>query len=506
MAHIFLLGYQSFALHGRRAVEFLNLISAVCQRWRNVALNTALLWTSISYGPKHTMPMVRPDRTLDRISAHLERSQNAFLHLLFVPASWDDCFDFDEIILQVIIPHIQRCRTIRMIYLIEDESAKAQLLPLPGPMFHLKELYITGLTYDAEAIGNVLVVDQTNRSSLSILHISHQGIFDTSNLCSHTISDLLVGGIARLNTPLEQSRLWTLSANSLTSLFSSLGFYKEDDQPVIHLPNLQLLGTTGNAILGAPLIICCPNLQQLVIGRPRRDQVATPIWDSPLPDRYFPWPRLHTLTTNADYDYPELSATLTALPTLTTIICVESGEGDLGRNVAEFLAYHSDVTPKLQTLIMEPPEFDVPSDDVGGAIRGIIVKLIKRRPLVNVICHRYRRDRHPVLVRDEMDYLQARYPNGFTVIDSPPTTLRHLYVVDPDVQEEEDVARGWGAEDSNDMEGWEKRQGEGEEEMEEEEEFDHWDDYQPDSDHDDSDQDQDSEEEDPESFAPHNWF
>lgn len=433
MAHVFLLGLGFFALHSDRAISYLLSISRVSRQWRNISLHTPTLWTSVNYSrdcfSTDTHALVKA--VCARIITFLIRSKDADLHLLLV--LFGESYGSDNVVLELIQPHLHRCRTIRLLYspYPYDGDALGRLLPLPGPMLRLKELYLGGASYPMR------VVEETNRSPLVTLHLYHQGVFDTSSISSTSISNLVLESTRTVLT--QAPSLWTLSGDSLTSLVIPLGVYRGYHGPLIHLPNLHLLGTTVDAIRHLPQMIDCVNLQDLILLNMGFAPETDPSILSSSILGGLPWSKLSTLTCEAAYG--SYLPILTALPTITSITCVEYSYGGLhlGHSLGKLLVSEPEVVPSLETLTMEPPDWDDLGPD-GEEVENALLKLLdsfsKTRPLLKVRCHRHRADRAPVLVRRELAKASELYPEGFAVIDSPPATLGHLQSITWELEEE----------------------------------------------------------------------
>ena len=147
-AHIFFLGHRDYALHDSSAVAFLTTITSTCKYWRDFGLSLSCLWTSIVYdGWTHAPNTNRMDVTLAKTEAFLKRSRNASIDLHLVHIRYENI----EPLIRLVLPHLQRCRTIRIQSLTgrieRHEGVLHGLLPLPGPMLRLKELQISFLPY-----------------------------------------------------------------------------------------------------------------------------------------------------------------------------------------------------------------------------------------------------------------------------------------------------------------------------------------------------------------------
>ena len=361
LAHIFALGHR--ALHARAAVVFLASITATCRLWRDLGLYDSSLWTSIAYCSPETglIPALVPmhiEMSLARIGAYIERSKTASLDFFLV--STPHRLDVGRAVVRLILPHLQRCRTIRLQYTrrLEDVSSSHRLLPLPGPMLRLEELHISSFERRAFAL-----TEASNQSPLSVLHL-HCREVDTTNISKGRISDLLVGGGAVLGSHLQEWELRSQCALALSTL-ASVSFYEavQTSFPIIEMPNLKQLRTSLPALRSVPGTISCPNLEELVLHDTnfRRLHTRHPIQELilPYPPDYFPWPKLRVLKTKYPFHLAEYKHLLTALPTLTTIICYEDPDQTngphLGTSVLECLCNNQDVAPRLEVLKLEPP-------------------------------------------------------------------------------------------------------------------------------------------------------
>ena len=439
---VFLLGFYSYPLHSALVTHYLNAITLVSWRWRTVAVDTARLWTTVLYRRRRVWGRIHNHNHsfINSVQEHyariLFRSKQLSLDVVYQPLGKDH--PLDQAFLDVLLPHVQRCRTIHLdIHLLGFSiPLPRHLLPLPGPMLRLRELYISGKG-DYEDFPPVLVADATNQSPLTTLHIYHLGLFDTSGLSSTILSDLCVSGVVDLYPPSEERRLWSRSAHSLTSLISSSGF-QTANTPRVELPNLLRVGAPLGDAGRVPLTIDCFSVEELVLYKPEydRDPDVLPM----VSDIVFPWLDLRSLTTNDD-DEP-FYAILAALPTITSIACFEERleplEGSdeevphLGYRVGEELerVRHGGgkAVPNLETFMVEPPEWDDLEDELfEGAFYNLAEWSFDAWPGLKIQCLRHRVDGAAVLVRKELHSISERYPLGFAMIDTPPVSLEYLY-------------------------------------------------------------------------------
>ncbi|KAF8424455.1 hypothetical protein L210DRAFT_904383 [Boletus edulis BED1] len=96
-------------------VPFAFVVSYVCQYWRNVALSTPSLWTTIVVTPEERPPF-------ERVSTLLERSKNLPIDITVSYGDLDELYEDDfeppstdlEILFAMLIPHIHRWQTIKV--------------------------------------------------------------------------------------------------------------------------------------------------------------------------------------------------------------------------------------------------------------------------------------------------------------------------------------------------------------------------------------------------------
>ncbi|KAF8290455.1 hypothetical protein DL93DRAFT_2234431 [Clavulina sp. PMI_390] len=116
-----------------RRTEPLNLVTSVCQRWRDIALASPHLWTAIvfndsrmRYDENYKVILPRPK---SRIQAFLKRSRNLPLDIVYkidyASKSASHMFHFENLI----APHLTRCRTL-YVRLNTFEQLK-RVVPLP---------------------------------------------------------------------------------------------------------------------------------------------------------------------------------------------------------------------------------------------------------------------------------------------------------------------------------------------------------------------------------------
>lgn len=428
---VFLLGFYSYPLHSALVTHYLNAITLVSWRWRTVAVDTARLWTTVLYRPAQSSAPNKNHSSVDSLRAYytsiLLRSKEVSLDIVYEPLGKDD--PLDRAFLDLLLPHIQRCRTIHVDYTVGDSSPR-HLLPLPGAMSRLEELYIWGKGV-YEDFPPVLVAEATNQSPLTTLHVYNRGLFDTSSISSTILSDLCVNGIVELHPPLEERRLWSFSAHTLTSLFSSSGF-DAANIPRVELPNLFRVGAPLLKASLIPKAIVCSNVQELVLFEPQHRRL--PRLSRASRDIVFPWPRLHSVIVNDSYG--ALFPILAALPTVTSLTCFEHRveEDYMGYLIGQELADTSEgsekmVVPKLKTFTLEPPAWDDRDGDVPVyGFYNMALDLFTARPELSVHCLRHRVDGAAVLVRKELHRISELYPHRFTFLDTPPMSLEYLYM------------------------------------------------------------------------------
>ncbi|KAK7024952.1 F-box domain-containing protein [Favolaschia claudopus] len=84
-------------------------LSAVCSRWRRIALSQSNLWTFFPLNFQEVLPESVPvEETLSAVKIHVERSRQAPLKLLFLPFYEHRLTELEQQVLDLLTPHIAR--------------------------------------------------------------------------------------------------------------------------------------------------------------------------------------------------------------------------------------------------------------------------------------------------------------------------------------------------------------------------------------------------------------
>ncbi|KAK7024951.1 F-box domain-containing protein [Favolaschia claudopus] len=85
------------------------LLSAVCSRWRGIALSQPNLWAFLPLNfRRRRSTLERVAGTLSIVQAHIDRSQNAPFKLIFIPSYTTRLLEVEQDVLGRLIPHIAR--------------------------------------------------------------------------------------------------------------------------------------------------------------------------------------------------------------------------------------------------------------------------------------------------------------------------------------------------------------------------------------------------------------
>ncbi|KAF8340597.1 uncharacterized protein EI90DRAFT_3036119 [Cantharellus anzutake] len=115
----------------------MNRIAAVCRLWRDLSIDYAPFWTSISYSDRIRGGLSTSRHTTfsDRMRTYLVRSK----HLLIAVRIRICSIAAAQGVWNLVYPHLERCKSLS----IEDRGVvSCMLFPLPGRLTHLKNVAI----------------------------------------------------------------------------------------------------------------------------------------------------------------------------------------------------------------------------------------------------------------------------------------------------------------------------------------------------------------------------
>jgi len=249
-------------------IRFLTTISAVCPLWRDIALSTPDLWTTITYECyTHS-----GDRT-ECLEAFLARSRNAsiFLHVTFHHGSTVHV----QRIHSILQPHLWRCRS----FAVSDRGVGLQRIffPLPGRMERLEEFATleagSGDTVPATLFaenGAPLLRRLTIRSAV-VREVS----FITDHIPTNTLThlDLSVSGVS--HGQIVQFLRQCAAVVWLDFYMGSPTHLPSAFEP-ISLPSLKTLRVHDDLTLGFRKLFSTPNLMVLRLCHPLRQVPVYP--------------------------------------------------------------------------------------------------------------------------------------------------------------------------------------------------------------------------------------
>jgi len=249
-------------------IRFLTTISAVCSLWRDIALSTQGLWTTITYECHANSG----DRT-ECLEAFLARSRNAsiFLHVVFRR----DSTVHVQRIHSILKPHLWRCRSFAI---ISDQHIGFQrfFFPLPGRMERLEEFALlevgggeAGPTTLFAENGAPLLRQLTIHSTLT-----HRVPFTTDHIPTNTLThlDLMVGSV------MQEHIVQFLRQCAAVVWLHFCVFPTQLPSPFepISLPSLKTLSVQDDLTLGFRSLFSTPNLMVLHLRRPLRPVLVYP--------------------------------------------------------------------------------------------------------------------------------------------------------------------------------------------------------------------------------------
>ncbi|KAF8441057.1 hypothetical protein L210DRAFT_3539010 [Boletus edulis BED1] len=186
-------------------------ISHVCQHWRNVALSTPSIWTTIVVTPGEHSPY-------EPVSTLLERSKSLPIDITVSYSDLEDDFeppsDADlDILFAMLIPHIHRWRTIK-VTVSEYHHMYAFLSAVSDPSVPAAPQLTTLELYHYEDIGNLDAFQHPRMAN-------HLTLFAGS---APLLTRVVLWGVH-----VDWDQPWVASASNLTDL--QLAYHAEDIRP-----------------------------------------------------------------------------------------------------------------------------------------------------------------------------------------------------------------------------------------------------------------------------------
>jgi hypothetical protein len=191
-------------------LSFQILVSHVCRHWRNVALSTPTLWTTIEVGPEARPPY-------QAVQMWLEQSKGLPIDIYVNYEPHDHECDVEppsdadiNFLFSLLVPHIHRWRTMKI---------------------SVAEYYPIYVFLDIVSDPSILAAPRL--TTLELYHREESDEFDSFGMSKHLT---LFGGSAPLLTrlvlwgvPVDWNQPWIASASNLTDL--ELAFHPEDVRP-----------------------------------------------------------------------------------------------------------------------------------------------------------------------------------------------------------------------------------------------------------------------------------
>lgn len=264
------------------------ILSSVSRRWRNVALQTPRLWTSINIKVANS--------TRDLYDLYLHRSKLCLLDIMllnFIPTKELHNDSKLKEHLGRLIPHVARWRTfiIRKGHIESPSSVLSILTPLCAPALETLVLDL----YCSE--GPIVTLFSAGASRLSSLELKGSFIrIPVETVKYMKLLSLIEGGITY-----NQFRQLMVSMHSLTHLCMDSNVVGEStNYPLIEIPSLLSLdyrhGFLGTSGVGDLRILDMPSLETLTIHRSRRDIITV------LAEHHRLYPLVQSFTLASDYN------------------------------------------------------------------------------------------------------------------------------------------------------------------------------------------------------------
>ncbi|KAF8312938.1 hypothetical protein DL93DRAFT_2081611 [Clavulina sp. PMI_390] len=165
-------------------------ITSICSRWRQIAIQSPILWTTIAIVPDLVTQSVEVGRAI--VEAYIERSKNASLEIYLYLAdaladSWR--YKFPQVF-KALKPHLSRCSTLRVEW--SESRMNSRLLPRVFPlqgMPRLKRLRVAAQTTNPTPL--TIFAESLPPPNLTSLEIAGLAIApsDCDSIHDLTISD-----------------------------------------------------------------------------------------------------------------------------------------------------------------------------------------------------------------------------------------------------------------------------------------------------------------------------
>lgn len=169
-------------------------VSSVCAHWREIALSTQKIWTSINMTPSTRRRRADLASNSSRIQAHLERSGSTsfdlLAHLSLFPSLAEQQFTW-----RLISSHLHRARSIELYRLTPEFAASILPFPMSGPA-RLRQLHLSS-NGQPFFVGHVL---QDANAAPNLFDISLNRILTTNTP---------FGSLTRLTLKNTHSMPWT---------------------------------------------------------------------------------------------------------------------------------------------------------------------------------------------------------------------------------------------------------------------------------------------------------
>ena len=258
------------------AIPYLRTISSVCSVWRDVAISTSNLWTTIVYEPyafpppTHPQPIFIPltrrrieseaSRVCERVETFLVRSRSSSIDLVVIIREHN--VKQIQRITNIVMSHLWRCRSLTICY--DDSAVPSTFFPLPGRLERLEKL--ESLAQHHASFGAATLFTEHSAPSLRTLCLTPaHGLARSMDFIPNTLTrlDLVTGleAIGRVKfmqflrqcTMLERLRLLELLTRDLLP----------DNFIPVSLPSLKSLHVYDTLALDFRMYLSTPNIVEL---------------------------------------------------------------------------------------------------------------------------------------------------------------------------------------------------------------------------------------------------